>query len=67
VASVTTERKDKTGVFPYALFRIIKVRLPSLLFIMVNVVPPSVNKIPSETQRRTEKIFNAPYSAPFKE
>ena len=67
VTSVTTESKDKTRLFPYALLRIIKVRLPSLLFIIVNVVPSSVNKMLSETQRRTKKIINTPYRAPFKE
>jgi hypothetical protein len=34
VASVTTESRDKTRLFPYALLRIIKVRLLSLLFII---------------------------------
>lgn len=67
MASVTTERKDKTRLFTYALLRIIEVRLTFLHFIIVNVVPPTVNKMLSETQRRTKKIFNTPYSAPFKE
>jgi hypothetical protein len=63
VVSVTTGGKDKTR---HSLLRI-KVRFSSVLYIIVNVVPPFVNKIPSEIHRRTKKIFSTTYNAPFRE
>jgi hypothetical protein len=57
VTSVTTERKDKTRLFTYALLRIIEVRLTSLLFIIVNVVPPAVNKMLTETDEEPRKYL----------